>query len=252
MTVNPFSTSQVAPGRIPWIPANGQDLGLIATNFLSLPGRAAAIVGPHGSGKSTLLCSLQPWLGSLKYRQNWAGQEEFIDDQGGVLWLQLRRRSIPSSQLARSRKLWQPDDILIIDGFEQLPWFRRVFLRYACRREKLRLLVTSHRCPFSMPCLLRTSVDVNLASTVVARLMDGPHQESPQKQKLDTKAWTDPRKLSLLLDEQNGNLREVLMSLFDEYQAMVRRENHTELQDNQRRSLAYPRQSSHSNPCKSS
>lgn len=203
---NPFSTSKVAPGRIQWFPNDGPQLDALASKFLNANGFAAAIVGSHGTGKSTLLNALQPLLGPIKYRQDWSGREEFIDEHGDVLWLQLRRNSKPSSQIARSRRFWNAGDILILDGFEQLSPLARVITRMRCRWSKLRLLVTAHRPQFAMQTLLETKVDTGLAVEIVGKLTKG----SP--------SWSEPSRLTQLLRENGGNMREVLMCLYDQFQ----------------------------------
>jgi len=201
---NPFSTSQVAPGRIHWLSCNGLRLETLASQFLDA--KAAAIVGPHGTGKSTLLNALQPLLGRVKYRQDWSGKEEFIDEQGEVLWLQLRRSSKPNSQVARSRRFWKAGNILILDGFEQLSPFGRMLIRARCRWSKMRLLVTAHCKLFAMQTLLETKVETSLAVEIVRKLTEG----SP--------AWSEPRRLTQLLRDNDGNMREVLMCLYDQFQ----------------------------------
>ena len=136
-----------------------------------------------------------------------------------ILWFSIRRDCTPSRQLWASRPRWQPGGLLAIDGFEQLPLPSRWLILASTRLRGIGLLVTAHRNPGLNP-LLQTGCSPQLAQEIVMRVLEPPtgdpsHSHSQESCAALTSNLTSATLLSQLLDEEKGNMREVLMRLYD-------------------------------------
>lgn len=151
MRRNPFSTRFIRPGEIPFIFPAGQSLEAIIAAFQQ-PTAQGAIVGPHGSGKSTLLETLS---------QHWAKQG--LAEQRVRLTALRKRESIPLGEL-------DADSLLVIDGFEQLTYWKQRWIRWRCQQRGARLLVTTHR-DCGLPVVLQTQPDWALALELSSMLL---------------------------------------------------------------------------------
>ena len=197
MKPNPFRARQLYPGRIPYL----FPPGVVASDLIqkfhdnSCQGQ---IVGPHGSGKSTLLFMLA---------------EEFRRRDYQVLTVRLA----PSN-----RKLPPivgpdlPQCVLIVDGCEQASWWaRRSFVRHS-HQLGWGLLVSSHRS-LGLPTLWETSVTHETARRIVDALT---HFDKPPTadETVNQELTVPPALISELLDKNQGDMREVLFSLYDWFQ----------------------------------
>ena len=195
---NPFSASCVRPGAIDYLFADGASAGQIVDRLRAYCWRGA-IIGPHGSGKSTLLKTLAPALAERK-----------------IVELELRSRPNPNHALAeflRTRKDASGDnDLIVVDGYEQLGYWSRWKLRRYCRRHKAGLLVTAHR-PCSLPTLLTTSTNLQTARQIVRRILPAG----------DATITDDD--VAACFRAQQGNMRETLFALYDIYQQRRRPSN---------------------------
>ena len=219
MGVNPFATRYVAPGRVPWIDPGNAGIDDLVNRFRAL-GSRAAVVGKHGTGKSTLLEHLVPKLGRVVYRCDFQGnmrastppvtdQPNVIESRncGAIAWVGLRgRRSIRVLQAGLKRL--SAGDLLVVDGFEQLSTFQRMRVRWLTRRSRLGLLVTCHR-DLGLPCLHQTRVSPQLALAVVSEVCSLVGETTKLEQSLVLE----------LLGSERGNLREVMMRLYDEFES---------------------------------
>lgn len=208
---NPFATRFVAPGCVPWFGESPQELGTLARRFGDCLGRRGAIVGPHGTGKSTLLSHLVPSLGSVRYRSQ-PGKALICNlTEGDIIWLQLRRNAGAVAELHASRPHWASHRLLVIDGFEQLSWFRRLQVWWETRRRNMGILFTSHR-EFSLsPTLLETRVTLTLAKSIVTHLLETQGRTASK--------YPNDKELGLLLTKHAGNMRELMMELYDVFQS---------------------------------
>jgi energy-coupling factor transporter ATP-binding protein EcfA2 len=231
LKVNPLATRYVAPGRLPWIGKGDSDLDFLVERFQAL-GRCCQIVGPHGSGKTTLLEHLVPRLGNGIMRVDVNGQTTSdikLDSQNPrnqmiadgmanprlIWWFTLRRGS---AVMARFEAFWKQTEfggLLVIDGGEQLNWWRRRQLSRWARRRRCGLLVTAHT-DLGLNTLLRTQVTPHLAKEVVRQAFRQASGEAilPGKiEEIDWESW---------LDRRQGNLRECLMDLYDQVETLMR------------------------------
>ena len=148
------------------------------------------IIGPHGSGKSTLLSALEQSLAQAGRR---VLRIELHDGQS--------RLPIHLGDALRH----SPFDLVMVDGYEQLNRFRRCRLRAFCQGQGLGLVVTSHTS-VRMPELFRTAVQVGLAQRIVADLQGGGPSVITAEE------------VGERFSRHQGNLREVLMDLYDLYE----------------------------------
>jgi hypothetical protein len=216
LSSNPFATRFIAPGRIAWV-GDSDFFDRLESRWQALKCRAA-IVGPHGSGKSTLLEHLVPRIGASVFRRDALGKrmgESIVEGAAGAgtrsadpkarqptVWLQLRKTEprsmvIPWHEICEGR-------LLVVDGYEQLNRWRRATLVTRTWRRGVALLVTSHRRTL-LPTLCELSVTTDIARQIIARLT-AERADLPQP---------SDEEISRRLRAQSGNLREVLMDLYD-------------------------------------
>ena len=183
---NPFRTERVLAYRYQF--PEDESLQKLAERFDAL-GRCGAIVGPKGHGKTTLI-------------------EDLCD-----LWTQrgLSTRTVRLSSVDRAAAFGlccqvlatcEPGHILVIDGAEQLGWFRWQRFRRAVP-ERIGLLVTTHR-PGRLPTLFECRTSPELLLQAVTNI--APHVLS------EVEADLRP-----LFKHSAGNIRECLRSLYDRY-----------------------------------
>lgn len=220
LDVNPLATRYVAPGQLPWIGSGETDLEHLVQKFYQL-GRSCQIIGPHGSGKSTLLEHLVPRFAGKVIRLDVNGEKVSDvrtakqDSQPTVWWFALRRGS---PVMAKFNSFWKQKEfggLIVLDGGEQLSWWRRWRLGRWARRRQCGLLVTSHT-GLGLGTLLHTRVAPKLATEVVrqAYLKACGEAVVPRKvEEIDWESW---------LDRHQGNLRECLMELYDHVEVLMR------------------------------
>ena len=189
---NPFSTCWIRPDRCSYrFPSAGQP-GQLMEGLLRAGG--GQVVGPHGVGKSTLLFTLQAELMKRGYQvariQLHAGQ----------------RRLAPWGE----EKTMAASSWLIVDGFEQLPAWRRWKLVWQCRRRRVRLLVSSHRC-HRFPFTWQLAPGPELACSLVDDL----------QQEIGNVVTSED--VEQLFREHQGNIRELLFDCYDLFETRTRR-----------------------------
>jgi energy-coupling factor transporter ATP-binding protein EcfA2 len=211
---NPFSTRHVRPGAIAYLFPDGEDVeGVLAR--LAAANWRGQIVGPHGSGKSTLLAALlraiRPTGRRVVFVELHDGQRRLPDD--------IRLEKIPENGVyyfpngPQKGVFYLSDNpdcpffhtLLVIDGYEQLPWWRRWALQRRCRRLGVGLLVTTHRS-VGLPEIYRTRIDADLAHRVVAKLLTGRSEVITAEQ------------VDECLQRHGQDLRETLFELYDTYE----------------------------------
>lgn len=208
MRTNPFATRFVAPGVLPWITdpkSSDQSVDAIVKRLQQSAG--GAIIGPHGSGKSTLLAHIIPRLGSvllLRDPNAQVIQAGLRQNENNIVWLQCRQSCRQSCKIPWSAM--NQGDVLVIDGFEQLSLIQRAFCVAKTRWTGVKILVTSHCRQLLIPTICSLTVSPELALQVISTL-------SPQIQ--DRLSLTD---ISTRLVQHRGNLRELLMELYDEFE----------------------------------
>jgi hypothetical protein len=188
---NPFSTRHIRPGAVDYFfPPDQSAQALVeqlrAANWIG------QIVGPHGSGKSTLLAALVP---ALEAAGRVVVQEQIRGQGPGA-----------RSQESGSAGHLDSNTQLVIDGFEQLSWWRRRRIESDCRQSRAGLLITAHK-DLGLPTLYRTEPTLELAQQVARRLLG------------DSDATISADDVAAAWDAAQGNLRETLFKLYDVYQA---------------------------------
>ncbi len=192
---NPFRSSNIRPGANEFLFAEGQSVEQLYERLQELP--FAQIVGPHGSGKSTLLVALA----------------EYLFDQGTdvvrhVFDARTWEPSRQSKAIGRLQsELVSPPAVVMVDGFEQLSsWRRSRFIR-RFRLLGKKLIDTTHR-DLGAPSLYQTTATIEVASRVIDSIC--LRERVP-----NVVSDTD---LTRLWKAHDGNIRELLFALYDEYQ----------------------------------
>ena len=205
MRSNPFATRFTRPGALPFLFPPGQSPETVVA-ALRQAGWWGQIVGPHGSGKSTLLAALMPALES----QGRVVVHEVLRGQGsGVRGQEAGIRSQKSGvkgQFSLKSESWTNQTQVVIDGYEQLSWWRRRRVQSLCRRAGAGLLVTTHQSR-GLTTLFQTEPSLPLAQSIVQQLL-APGDTTVTQEDVAT-AWQ--------LHEHN--LRELLFRLYDLYQS---------------------------------
>lgn len=187
---NPFSTRFTRPGALPFLFEAGESTEAIVAKFVAA-GRRGAIVGPHGSGKSTLLASLLPALHD-------AGMKPIVHT------LHDGQRRLPRGFAAPARG----DDVLILDGYEQLSWWGRREVRKAVERVGAGLLATAHAPLAGLPTLCETRPTWETTRRAITELTPS----------LPAFHLADDE-LRRLYEQCGGNVRELCFKLYDLYES---------------------------------
>jgi hypothetical protein len=188
---NPFATCWTRPGALAYRFSNGQTAGQLVEKLAAQKWQGA-IVGPHGSGKSTLLQALVPALVA-------AGRHVH------PITLRDADRRLPPRFLAFDHRR----ALVIIDGYEQLAWFKRRRLKRGCGRRKLGLLVTAHE-PTNIATLIRLAPDRQLVQQLVADL--AAHVSTP----------ITPADVAASHACHGSNVREIFFDLYDRHERLRR------------------------------
>ena len=200
---NPFATKFLRPGALKFMFADGdriQHAGDLIRQ-LERQGFHGQIVGPHGSGKSTLLRNLAIELEANNIR----AIDVRLNDQN---------RRLPATLVSEVQAADQPT-VVLVDGYEQLLWWRRVWLRSICRRYQVGLVVTAHT-DMGLPELYRTEVTIESARRVIASLCRQQAVEADGSVQLRERVERLTRDLPTRLAEHQGNLRDLLFELYDD------------------------------------
>ncbi len=187
---NPFSTRFVRPGAINYRLVPNRDLDGLITRFETI-GRTGQIVGPHGGGKSTLLADLiRLW--------------EQAGDRVVVIELHDGQRRLPI-RLAELHRDEAPT-LLAVDGYEQLARHSQSSLRRFCHRNRIGLVVTTHRS-MGIPDLVRCTPSLALAEALVRHLMNGEAGRISNDE------------IRRSFHRHDGNIREVLFEMYDLFES---------------------------------
>jgi hypothetical protein len=185
---NPFSTRFIRPGAIPFLFAGGE-LAASLVERLHDQHWWGQIIGPHGSGKSTLLETLKTEL-------------EAADRQIVAITLHQGEHRLPPWARSSLTATTQ----LVIDGYEQLSWWSRWWVKLLCQRRGAGLLITAHT-DAGLPTMYCTEPSQELARAVVAQLLGAEN------------GLISSRDIVAAYQATGGNMREMLFRLYDIYQA---------------------------------
>jgi hypothetical protein len=185
---NPFASRYVRPGALPFLFSDGSEVADLLERLRSY-NWWGSIIGPHGSGKSTLLARLEEAL-----RQRGCEVTSVVAGQPPATAL----RSLAADGRRRPR-------LLLLDGYDLLPGWKRWWIRRLCRRADVGLLVTCHRVAV-LPVLRVTTTSVSLALRLAGMLSGA--EFAAQYDRLIRESFA----------RHGGNLREVWFDLYDRYE----------------------------------
>jgi hypothetical protein len=117
--------------------------------------------------------------------------------------------------VALTRARWQAGSLLVLDGFEQLNRWTQWRIIFSTRQRGVGLLVTSHR-RVALRTLVQTTASVALVQHVIRFAQENAGVELPPD-------FAPPPLIAQLLQEEGGNVREVLMRLYDKAYAALPR-----------------------------
>ncbi len=185
---NPFASRFLRPGARPFLWATGGSTAALVEQLAQSRWRAQ-VVGPHGAGKSSLLADLVPACRSR-------GREPI------VAHLHQGDRRLPTDLLGQP---WHRKTLVVIDGYEQLGAVARGRLITRVWRSQCGLLLSCHRPQWYVPILYACEPSLDVLRRVVDQMTTG----------LD---WqVDEPRLADIYRRCQGNLRECLFALYDEF-----------------------------------
>ena len=204
---NPFATRFVSSGRLRFIGLDEGALDQLAETLIQQNGNGQ-IVGPHGVGKTTLTYELENRIAEcsvvntpFNFVRKTIGPRGAIRSVDGSRMLVLDDDEFPANQSASTQT------VLVLDGYERLSWFQRIAVLKTCQRRRIGLLVTSHRVVWGVPKLVSLEPDIERFTSVVEALT------------ADCEFELSSERLSQVFLENRGNVREALMSCYDEFEA---------------------------------
>ncbi len=193
-STNPFSTRCFQPGAIDYEFFGKQQWTTFAKQCRTQKG-CSLIVGPHGTGKSTLLITLAKELVTL-------------DPKIRIESLFLHNDGESAKRFIKSYSKWRKSDIVLLDGFEQLSFLRRLQVCVSARWIRIPVIATSH-CKFiGCSVVWRTSIDENTEQWVMAKLLES-RPPGVLSQALSSEDWRMSR------ERHRQNLRESLFDMYD-------------------------------------
>lgn len=209
-TSNPFSAAAVSGGRLPYL----FNEPTAETNLLQTLERhqwIGQIVGPHGSGKTTLTHHL--WTHA---KTRFASQVQVTIRGPGNVQRRVTGRGSPC--------------LYVVDGVERLSRVDRwLFLRgfsFKGAQHRSRsghqdgLLVTGHRALPWLPKVFETSFDEELLNRLTREILSASNRSGFHDDDGDLfsqQQWKDFS--SALLQRHGSNGREILMEIYDFYEA---------------------------------
>jgi hypothetical protein len=190
---NPFATCWTKPGALAYQFEDGESAHTLIAR-LERTNWWGEIRGPHGAGKTTLLATLTPLLAG-------AGRPvaQFTLHSG------VRRLSQTELRQALSRR----SAIVVVDGYEQLSWLRRLRVRAECRRAAAGLLVTSHTAT-ELPLLVELQPDI----ATLRQLVDILTSAIPSPVTIDDIVASHA--------SHGSNVRDCLFELYDRHERSIR------------------------------
>jgi hypothetical protein len=128
--------------------------------------------------------------------------------EGAVHLLQLSSDGTAGSMIRQDMSNWRAYQVVIIDGIEQLSWFRRWLIVGYCRRHKLSLLATTHRVFRGCSVLWQTQIDAATERWVLETIL-ADYGPNIVEFALQSDAWKSSRA------RHGNNLRETLFDMYD-------------------------------------
>jgi hypothetical protein len=185
---NPYSVQRHGPGNLSYLfRSKGQKAWL--KQILEKSAWRVELVGGHGVGKSTLLRTLRAWT----------------EDSGRpTLWLRC------SSEMRTLPRLFWRDlpprgGVVFLDGGERCSWWQLWLLAQLTQWGGNGLVLTTHR-PLGVGRPVRMEVSTVQLQRIVGHLLESSSEKEERG------------RIEGLLAEYQGNAREVLLRLYDEWE----------------------------------
>ncbi len=208
---NPFCSRFVRPGARVYLVPGHSIAGYEEVNaawideFVSSlrEARCGLVVGPHGTGKSTLIHSLMATF-RMRYARvtHTALHSECHPKRRTTLRYPFKQWRDFAAVLRRTMS----NQLVIVDGLEQLPLAARIVFVQAIRHRGGHLLATSHRALLGLPILWRTQATPLLVRRLASDMLENI---DPQARGVVERAL-DARDLKRI-----ENIRELWFELYD-------------------------------------
>ena len=212
---NPFATKFVSAGRLAFAGLDENMLNRLAETLIQQNGHGQ-IIGAHGVGKTTLTYELEKRVMGLceadstfKFVRKTIGTRGRIRSANSTGQVELKEgfagnRFQRGDSVAASVPI---KTVLVLDGIGRMSWFQRLALIRSCQQKQIGLLVTSHHRVRGVKHLVTLAPDVARFESVFKTLTS------------DCEFQLSPQRLSEIFSDNDGNMREALMSCYDEFEA---------------------------------
>ena len=212
---NPFATKFVTAGRLDFVGLTDEKLDQIATTLIQQNGYGQ-IVGRHGVGKTTLTFELERRVARLcacdKAIQFF---RKTVGPRGEIRTAKAANRAGVTGSVVGGNYLNDEKNpanrpakvVLVLDGVDRLSWFQRLALIKSCQQKRIGLLITSHRRVWGLPVLVELESCFTQFKSVFETLTYGKQFQ------LSTE------RLHEIFTENDGDIREALMSCYDVFEA---------------------------------
>jgi energy-coupling factor transporter ATP-binding protein EcfA2 len=230
---NPFGSRFTRPGAIRtlWSPRLAEPHLRVTVAILNdLASDVAhhhrcAIVGAHGSGKSTLLADLTPFLNqrfasavqSVTLRAPEGSPTEAAGRHLPGRTSDWHHQESGNQRREAERLLWQharslsPGGLLVVDGFEQLPWLQRGGIMWLAWWRSFHLLITTHAPLRGFRTIHIAETNDKIAWSLTTELLADYPGLIEQLEPQFSAYWT----------QCQGNLRQLWSSLYDWFETRI-------------------------------
>lgn len=192
--MNPFSSRYIKPGAREYLFPAGEAIEELIERLGEK--RMVQIVGPHGSGKSTLVEMIR----------------KSIECNSSKIVIPSHRDKTDSlKEVELAIKNCSGDDLIVVDGIEQLKASRRNRIFAQCQKNNLMLLVTTHES-VGIETLIRTETSFLLFKQMVNEMLQGQSDGSNLTD--GVRSITDAE-IEKVFKEYAPNIREALFALYD-------------------------------------
>lgn len=192
--MNPFSSRYIKPGAREYLFPVGESIEKLIERLHEK--RIVEIVGPHGSGKSTLVEMIRKSI-ECKFSK--------------IVIPSHRDKTESLKEIELAIENCSSDDLVIVDGIEQMKASQRNRIFAQCKKNNLMLLVTTHES-VGFETLIRTETNYLLFKQMVDEML---HVQSDGDNYPESVRPVTDAEIEKVFKEYAPNIREALFALYD-------------------------------------